>query len=162
MFICGDLASLSPEQRAIVLAKPYWRMRWFASLLNWNGLQLQWLRLSAADAAALPGVREPEIAVFYVTTDREFHIQINELPDRPTLHQATIGPFRYGIGPHVGWHRFELFDDDADLIAEAQRLKPFLDRQQFRDPARRAAWKKGHPDLVLRLRKRCRPGWGSA
>lgn len=154
MFICGDLASLSPEQQAIVLAKPYWRMRWFASLLSWNGLQLEWLRVIEAGAARRPGVAESEVLVYYATTDREFHIQINELPDRPTLHQATIGPLRYGIGPHVGWHRFELFDDDARLIAEAQRLKPFLDRQQFRDPARRAAWKKAHPELVLKNRKK--------
>ncbi|HVX09843.1 MAG TPA: hypothetical protein VHC22_01455 [Pirellulales bacterium] len=116
-------------------------MRWFASLLNWNGLQLQWVRL------------DEEIIVSYVTTDIEFHIQINELRNHPGLHQATTGPFRYGIGPHVGWHRFELFDDDARLLAESQRLKPFLDRQQFRDPARRVLWKKAHPELLLKKRK---------
>jgi hypothetical protein len=150
--ICGDLGRLNPEQRAIVLAKPYWRMRWFASQLNWNGLQLEWVRLSDEDVVRSSGVPESRILVYYVTTDQEFHIQINELPDHPRLHQATVGPFRYGIGPHVGWQRFELFDDDTNLIAEAQRLKPFLDRQQFRDPARRAAWRKAHPELVLKIR----------
>lgn len=153
MFICGDLANLSQAQRAIVLAKPYWRMRWFASLLSWHGLQLQWLRLNDIDAVRWPNVPDAKVLVYYATTDREFHIQINELPDRPSLHQATIGPFRYGIG-HVGWHRFDLFDDDADLIAEAQRLKPFLDRRLFRDPVSRAAWKKAHPELILKRHKR--------
>ncbi len=156
MFLCGDLGRLSTRQRAIVMAKPYWRIRWFASILNWNGLRLEWIRLSDVDAERWPDGTESKIIVYYRTTDKHFHLQINELPDRPKLHQATIWPLRYGIGPAdvaVGWHRFDLFDDDDDLIAEAQRLKPFLDRQQLRDPARRAAWKKTHPEFVLQRRK---------
>lgn len=124
-------------------------MRWFASLLNWNGLQLVWVRLTDEDAARSLGVPESRIVVSYVTTDTEFNIQINELCDHPRLHQATVGPFRYGICPDVGWDRFDLFDDDAKALAEARRLLPFLDRQQFRDPVRRAAWKKLHPELVV-------------
>lgn len=116
-------------------------MRWFASLLNWHGLQLQWLKLIDLEATRWPNAPDSKVLVYYVTTDREFHIQISEIPDRPSLHQATIGPFRYGIGQNR-WHRFDLLDDDADLIVEAHRLKPFLDRQQFRDPVRRAAWKR--------------------
>lgn len=151
MLIGSDLGNLSTQQRAIVLAKPYWRMGWFASLLNWHALQLEWVNLSQIAATRGPDVPESKILVYYVTTDREFHLQINELPDHPKLYQATVGPFRYGIGL-IGWHRFELCDDDADLIAEAQRLKPFLDRQQFRDPVKRAAWKKAHPEFVLKRR----------
>ncbi len=74
-------------------------MRWFASLLNWNGLQLEWVRFSDEDAVRSLGMPESRIVVYYVTTDEEFHIQINELPDRPRLHQATVGPFRYGVAP---------------------------------------------------------------
>lgn len=157
MFINGDLSRLTPTQRAIVLAKPYWRMRWFASMLNWEGLVVEWVRISDEDSLNSIGVPESRIDVYYVTNDREFHIQINELPDRSNLYQATMGPFRYGIGcihRAIGWHRFELFENDAHLIAEAQRLKPFLDRQQFRDPARRATWKKAHPEFVTKRRKR--------
>jgi hypothetical protein len=149
--IYGDLGRLNPEQRAIVLAEPCWRMRWFASLLNWNGLRLEWVRFTDEDASNSIGVPESRILVSYITTDQEFNIQINALPDRPRLYQATVVPFRYGISPiKVGWHRFELFDDDARVAAEAQRLKPLLDRQQFRDPARRAAWKKAHPEFLLK------------
>lgn len=155
MFISGDLSRLTPTQRAIVLSKPYWRMRWFASLLNWHGLVLEWVRFGDEDARTSIGVSESRILVYYVTNDREFHIQINELPDGPNVYQATMGPFRYGIGCHfaIGWHRFELFENDAELVAEAQRLKPFLDRQQFRDPVRRAAWKKAHPEFVIKRRR---------
>lgn len=129
-------------------------MRWFASLLNWHGLELEWVRFSDEDAVRYRGVPERRIQVYYVTTDQEFHIQINGL-DHPRLYQATVGPFRYGISQvKIGWHRFELFDDDTKLMAEAQRLKPFLDRQQFRDPARRAAWKKAHPQFLLTRHKK--------
>lgn len=154
MFIDGDLASLTHTQRDIVLAKPYWRMRTFASMLNWYGLRLEWIRFSDEDAARWHTVPESRILVHYVTTDQEFHIQINEVPDHPRLHNATVGPFRYGISQiAIGWHRFELFNSDADLAIEARRLKPFLDRQQFRAPARRAAWKRAHPECLLKKRK---------
>lgn len=151
MFIDGDLASLTQAQRDIVLAKPYWRMRTFASMLNWHGLRLEWIRFSDEDAARSPTVPTSRMLVHYVTTDQEFHIQINELPHHPRLHNATVGPFRYGISQiAIGWHRFELFDGDADLAVEAGRLKPFLDRQQFRNPVRRAVWKRAHPESFLK------------
>jgi hypothetical protein len=149
--IRGDLGRLTQEQRESVLAEPCWRIRRFASLLNWNGLELEWIRFNAEDSPHSKGVPESRILVYYLTTDQEFHIQINVVPDHPKRYQATVGPFRYGISQiKIGWHRFELFDDDAKLTAEALRLKPFLDRQQFRDPARRAAWKKSHPEFLLK------------
>lgn len=155
MFIDGDLANLTLTERELVLAKPYWRMRTFASMLNWHGLRLEWIRFRDEDAARSPTVPACRILVYYVTTDQEFHIQINELPDQPDLYHATVGPFRYGISQiAIGWHRFELFSSDADLAIEARRLKPFLDRQQFRNPARRAAWKKAHPESLLKNEKK--------
>ena len=155
MFIDGDLANLTQEQREIVLAKPYWRMRTFASMLNWCGLRLEWVRFSDEDAARWPTVPTSRILVHYVTTDQEFHIQINELPDQPRFYNATVGPFRYEISQiAIGWHRFELFDNDVDLAVEARRLKPSLDRQQFRNPARRAAWKRARPESLLKNMKK--------
>ena len=137
-----------------MFAEPCWRMRWFASLLNWNGLELGWVRFSDEDASRWASVPASRILVHYVTTDQEFHIQINGLPDHPRIYQATVGPFRYGISQtKIGWHRFELFGDRNKLAAEAERLKPLLDRQQFRDPARRAAWKKSHPEFLLKGRR---------
>lgn len=110
--------------------------------------------MSDVDAARWPKGPDSKIIVYYLTTDKQFHLQINELPGRPRLHQAAIGPLRYGIAPYLDWHPFDLFDDDDELIAEARRLKPFLDRQQFRDPVRRAAWKKAHPQFVLKSREK--------
>ncbi len=97
MFIDGNLSNLTPAQQDVVLAKPYWRMCAFASMLNWRGLRLTWIQFTDEDAAAWPTVPESKILVSYVTTDQEFHLQINELPDQPGLHNATAGPFRYGI-----------------------------------------------------------------
>jgi hypothetical protein len=154
MFICGDLSRLTHRQREIVLAKPFWRLRRFASLLGWNGLRLEWVRFRDEDSTRDLGVPDSKILVHYVTTDWEFHIQINELPPYDgRLHQATVGPFRYGIR-QLNWYPFEVFDGDAELVAEAERLHPFLDRQQFRDPRRRATFKKAHPELLLSRRKK--------
>lgn len=147
--ISGDVWRLNPRQRAIVLAEPRWRMRWFASQLNWNGLNLEWVRFSDEDALRGIGVAESKIHIYYLTTNLRFSIQINKLHNHPRLYQASVGPERYGICQiDIDWHRFELFDDDAQLEAEARRLKPFLDRQLFRNPARRAAWKKTHGEFA--------------
>src|SRR5215469_6370422 len=94
MFICGDLGRLTSEQRAIVRAKPYWRMRRFASMLNWHGLRLEWIRFREGEAFLGLTVPESKILLFYRTTDQEFHIQINELPEGRDLYNAAVGPFR--------------------------------------------------------------------
>lgn len=155
MFYDGDFSTLSSEQRQIVLTRPFWRMRWFASLLGWRGLQLSWLRLSDENLAKSkmsvedaklywPGM----ILIHYQTTDVEFKIQINEQsPHNSCRYKATVGPHRYGLA-FVGWHPFELFKSDADLVAEAERLRPVLDRQQYRNPIRRARFKRAHPELL--------------
>lgn len=146
--INGDLGMLNPEQRAIVFAEPRWRMRWLASQLNWNGLELEWVRFTDEDALLDKRVPDSRILIYYVTMDKEFHIQINKIHDYPGLYQATVGPFRYRISQvKIGWHRFELFDEDDRIKEELRRLKPHLDRQLFRDPWRRAAWKKAHPEF---------------
>ena len=125
-------------------------------MLNWRGLRLTWIQFTDEDAAAWPTVPESKILVSYVTTDQEFHLQINELSrSDPTSTMLRSGRFGYGISqPAIGWHRFQLFGSETDLAIEAGRLKPFLDRQQFRNPARRAAWKRAHPEFLLKMNKK--------
>lgn len=152
----SNFAVLSAEQRAVVTSAPYWRLRWFASLLGWNGLRMNWITFTQAEAAKWDTVPVSRILVCYGTTDEEFRIQINEKPGGQTGHyQAMVGPFRYGIHA-IGWFPFELFDDDRKLVDEAERLRPWLGRQQFRDPKLRAAFKARHPELLLRGRTRGR------
>lgn len=152
----SNFAVLSAEQRAIVTSAPYWRLRWFASLLGWNGLRMDWITFTEAEAAKSDTVPASRILVSYGTTGKEFRIQINEKPGGQTRHyQAMVGPFRYGIRA-VGWHPFELFDDERALVDEAERLRPWFARDQFRDPKRRAAFKAQRPELLLRGRKRGR------
>lgn len=147
MFYNDDFTILSPEQRQVVLSKPFWRMRWFASLLGWRGLRIEWIRLQGEYADPL---RPGRIVIYYLTTDKYFKIQINEeSPDQPRRHLATVGGERYGLGA-IGWHSFELFESDIELAAEAERLRPFLDRQLLRNPTRRAKFKKAHPELFPR------------
>jgi hypothetical protein len=154
MYTSGDLSKLTAAQRTVVLAKPWSRIRQFASLLGWRGLSLDWVRFTDEGDARRPAEPEPRIVVYYVTTDAEFHIQINESPIGPCrYYEASVGAFRYGIA-QIAWHPFELFDEDALFFAEAKRLRPLLDRQQFRDPLRRAAFKKAHPELLLSPRQR--------
>lgn len=149
MFICGDLSKLSQQQCVLVLSKPYWRMRQFASLLGWRGLVLSWTRITDEEAKCSPTPPKTRLFVYYVTTDERFRIQINELPaGQSRYYQAAIAPFHYRIS-QTEWHPFELFDNDAALIGEAERLRGFLHRQRFRDPVQRAAFKKAHPNLFL-------------
>jgi hypothetical protein len=150
----SSFGRLTAEQRAIVLSRPYWRMRRFASLLGWNGLRMEWIAFTEEEAAKCDTVPISRILVSYLTTDAEFSIQINEKPAGQIRHyQAMVGPFRYGFRP-IGWLPFELFDDDAALLAEAVRLRPWLARRQFRDPKLRAAFRAQHPELLLAGRKR--------
>jgi len=148
----SDLGRLTIEQRALILSKPIWRMRRFAAMLGWNGLQLEWIRLSPEEAAS-PNC---SVVAYYLTTDQKLRIQINEIPaGQSRFHQAIVVASRNGIGV-FDWHKFELFDDDDSLAAEADRLRPWLDRQQFRNPKRRAIFKKEHPELLLVTKKRWR------
>jgi len=151
-----DFGPLTTEQRALILSKPIWRMRRFAAMLGWNGLQLDWIRFTSEEAARNNTIPKSLVLAHYLTTEWEFHIQINELPSgQSRFHQASVAPNRYGF-KHLGWHKFELFDDDDALTAEADRLRPWLDRQQFRNPKRRAIVKKEHPELLLVTKKRRR------
>ncbi|NLS92320.1 MAG: hypothetical protein GXX96_09095 [Planctomycetaceae bacterium] len=147
--------SLTAEQRRIFNAKPIHRMRWFASLLHWHGLQLERIVPPPDEAAGLR-IPEPGIIAFYMTTDWKFNLQINETPiGQSVTHQATIKADRYGIN-RIDWHPFTLFDDDEELKHEAERLRPWLDRKLYKDRKWLRAFRQYHPELLLPSRKKCR------
>jgi hypothetical protein len=136
---------MTPEQRRILDSKPIWRMRRFAALLNWHGLQMSHHLLSAEDIERL-NFHPSGIIVYYMTPDLKFNLQINENPVGQTVtHQATIKASRYGI-IHIGWHDFSLFEDDDNLKREAERLRPWLDRNLYKNKAWLREFKARPPD----------------
>jgi hypothetical protein len=120
------------EHRKILNSKPLARIRRFASLLGWNGLQLEYIRFSPEEIVKY-NVPSSGIITNYMTTDLKFNLQINELPNGQShTHQATIKADRYGIR-NIGWRPFEMFEDDQQLIQEVERLRPWLDRRLYKD-----------------------------
>jgi hypothetical protein len=129
-----DRLCMNPEQRAIYQSKPIARMRWFASLLNWRGLQLD-CAIFSDDERAQFKLPEPGIITYYETTDPRFSLLINERPEGGSnTHMAAVKAPRYGI-LHLAFHSFTLHDDEVLLRAEAERLRPFLDRKLFKQAA---------------------------
>lgn len=146
---------MNDEQRRISDSKPIHRMRYFASLLNWHGLQLERVSLSPEEVAEL-GISSPGIITYYMTTDCKFNLQINEAPiGQAVTHQATVKADRYSISS-VGWHPFTMFDDDHELRCEAERLRPWLDRKLYRDRRWLRKFKDTHPSMLLPTRKKPR------
>jgi hypothetical protein len=146
---------MNAEQHRILSSKPLGRMRWFASLLGWHGLQLE-LILFAQDEIAKWNVPASGLIVFYMTTDWKFNLQINERPTgQAGTHQATIKADRYGI-KNIGWHPFTLFDDDDDLRREAERLRPWLDRNLYKNRRWLRLFKTRYPEMLLATRKKGR------
>lgn len=97
-------------------------MRKFASLLGWNGLEL-------FVVGPIDGVG---FVSFYQTPDEKFNLQINEIPSgQCSTHQATVKASRYGISS-IGWVPFTLFDDPLKLKEEAMRIRPGLDRKNWK------------------------------
>ena len=115
----------------LLAAQPLSRMRHLASLLGWNGLQLEYLRVRDSEThSQLP---QNTVVIFYTATDAKFNLQINTYPHgQSRTHQATVKAERYGI-TNVGWHHFELPDDDALLVTTAEALKPWLYRPLFKN-----------------------------
>ena len=147
---------MNSEQKLILASKPLVRMRWFASLLNWQGLQLERLLFTADEMAEWTLPPPSGIIVFYMTTDEKFNLQINENPlYQSVTHQATIKAARYGI-KHIGWHPFTLNDDDGRLIDEVERLRPWLDRKLFKNRQWLREFKLNHPQMLVASRKKHR------
>ena len=76
-------------------SRPLYRMRSFASLLGWHGLQLDSFKPWPEGIAAEKGL---DRIYLYQTPDDKFNLQINEHPlDQTTTHKATIKADRYGV-----------------------------------------------------------------
>jgi len=146
---------MNQRQHEILMTKPHARMRRFAELLNWRGLQMEWI-IYAREEIAWQSVPEPYVVTYYITSDVKFNLQINEKPDGQSLtHQATVKADRYGIRD-VGWHPFTLFDNDKELLGEAERLRPWIDRRTYKDPRRRHTLKLANCVTLLPSRKKHR------
>jgi hypothetical protein len=140
---------MTPEQLQLRNAKPLFRMRRFAQLLNWRGLQLEWTCLSAEVLAQYPKWPRSGIVFWYITTDEKFNLQINELPEGGEhTHQATVKAERYRIC-NTGWNPFTLFNDDESLAREADRLRPLCDRDLFKNRAWARQFRMEHPEFAI-------------
>ena len=149
------MISMTAEQHRLLTSKPIARMRWFASLLKWHGLELSH-HVFSSDEIARWNFHAAGILVTYMTPDLKFNLQINEHPIGQTVtHQATIKAERYGI-VHIGWHSFTLFEDDEELRREAERLRPWLDRNLYKNQAWLRDFKAQHAELLLGSRKKRR------
>ncbi len=151
----GRVKLMNAEQHRILTSKPIARMRWFASLLNWHGLELSH-HIFSSDEIARWNFHASGILVTYMTPDLKFNLQINENPVGQTVtYQATIKAERYGI-VHIGWHPFTLFNDDNALRREAERLSPWLDRRSYKNRKWLRNFEAQHPEMLLSSRKRRR------
>lgn len=141
------LAMISDSEiRRVLEGQPLGRMRLFASLLGWNGLQLEHVRLPEGSVAVDGNVG---VLVYYMTTDPKFNLQINVHPSGQARHyHATVKAERYRI-TNVGWHDFELTDDNQSLLAEAEQLKPWLYRPQFKNREWCREFIKAHPKMAF-------------
>src|SRR5687767_10591358 len=99
----GFIMLTHPELQRILEAQPYLRMRHFAEMLGWRGLQM-----FKCQDERIPG----GLLMYYTTSDQKFNLQINARERlSTTLFQACVVAERYRI-VHTDWHRFELFTDD--------------------------------------------------
>jgi len=110
------------------LVRPKGRLREFAALLGWNGLEL--FLHHSDDHGVIP---------WYQTPDEKFNLQINENPIGQTKqYHATVKADRYGITA-VEFVPFELFDDQASFESEAARVLPELSRSNWKSKTWRNA-----------------------
>jgi len=147
--------SMTPEQSRILAAKPLARVRRFAALLNWHGLQLLTHVFAADEVEEL--YRPPlGILFWYMTPDVKFNLQINEHPlGQSITHQASVKAIRYGVSNN-GWHPFVLSERDDELHSEAERLRSKLDRRLWKNSKWRREFAANHPVLLPPSRKKRR------
>jgi hypothetical protein len=145
------------ERQRIIESRPLARVRRFASLLNWHGLQLETFTIESDELDEL-GQPVPLVWTDYITPDRKFNLQIHQQEvNSPTKLRACVVCDRYRVYPREQ-HSFELFDDDRLLAAEAERLRPLLDRRLYRSRAWRKELLRRQPERWGRSRKRNRGG----
>lgn len=148
---------MNAEQQRILDTRPLARMRPFAAMLNWRGLQLERL-IFTPDQIAKWDVPASGIITFYMTTDWKFNLQINELnAGSGFTHQGAVKPDRYGLRA-TDWIPFTLYEDDDALRREADRVRPWLDRRIYRNRESLRALKLAHPEMLVGSRKRRRGG----
>jgi hypothetical protein len=126
--------------------QPVQRMQEFARLLGWNDLRFCPLRRPES-----PG----GLFAFYCTTDAKFNLQIGQRSDLGiSRYAAAVIAERYGISfvPH---QPFTLCDDPAELLAEANRLRPLIARANFKNRAWRRWFAEQYPPWIMhRYRRR--------
>lgn len=144
---------MTPEQQRYLESRPINRLRQFASMLHWHGLQLNYL-LITPDTPGFDNTDDPLI-VWFATPQWKFCLHINERSghDAPLTHCAAVVPFGYGLRPDV-FQSFTLFDDPHQLAAEADRLRPLLDRRYWRRKSWRQSFLLAHPELRIPTKKR--------
>ena len=126
--------------------RPIARVREFATLLGWKGLQL-FLHRSHAHG----------VIPWYQTPDNKFNLQINESPiGQIVRYQATIKADRYGITA-MDYVSFELFDDQQSFESEAERIRPYLSRANWKLKTWRDA-RRLKPGLIMPKSKKKRRG----
>lgn len=144
---------MTPEQQRYLESRPIDRLRQFASMLYWHGLQLNYHLMPPHT----PGISETDdpLIVYFATTHWKFYLQINERGghDAQLTHCATVVSFGYGLRPYE-FQSFTLFDDPLQLAAEADRLRPLLDRRYWRRKSWRKSFLLAHPELRIPTKKR--------
>ena len=126
-------------------------------MLGWRGLQLKYIWFSPQEIEAGRGPASG-LCVYYHTGAWRYALQVNEAkPEDDFTHKATIIPDRYGLRA-LDWHPFTLFEDDDRRAQEAERLKPYLCRQSFKNRRWLTEFKRQHPEKVLGRKGRNRGG----
>jgi hypothetical protein len=78
----------------------------------------------------------------------ECRLQINvQPPNQTTQYAAMVEAFPYRI--RTPWFEFTLEPEEPRVIAEAERLKPFLNRELFAAEKGRRTVRRAHPDWVI-------------
>jgi hypothetical protein len=127
--------------------KPVKQLRRFAKQLGWPKLRVYQTRLNT------PGNQAESILITWYESGEignprtDCFLQINESPiGQTTCYEAAVYAIRYRIC--TGWHRFTLYEEENELLAEASRLENFLGRQWFATLPRRRTFRLLHPDCT--------------
>lgn len=127
--------------------KPLTLLRRFARNLGWSSLK-QYNHLAKDD----PIAKKPYLITWYesgqfIGARSDLFLLINESPCGQTkYYRAAVYAIRYRIC--TPWCDFTLFRSEARFIAEAERLREWLQRDRFEAPARRKRFRLLHPECV--------------
>jgi hypothetical protein len=137
------------EQRKLIELQPLVRIQAFGRLLGWNGLRMDCFPCPD------PNYRGPLGLFFlYSTTDRRFNLQISRRLDiGENGYTAAVIAERYGIiaVPHQS---FVLHESDLELRVEADRLRAYFDRRNFKDAQWRRRFAEENPRWIMRQYRR--------